>query len=205
MHKLTKVFTAFLATFLISGCSNSPLLSGSAASVGGQSIKQQVVTDQVKELQDQFKANPGQLSPPSSGELSQLVVSRLVREKIILDSAAQLKIKISDSEVAQFRETINKRYGDDTSLPEQLANQQAVPATQIDSFLKMFLSLSYIGSTLEPKGTPEQQSAAASSYLAGEANQSNIEISPRYGTWNIQKLMAAGSDNSLSLPAAGSQ
>ncbi|MBU6347150.1 MAG: SurA N-terminal domain-containing protein [Actinomycetales bacterium] len=204
MHKLTKVFTAFLATFLISGCSNSPLLSGSAASVGGQSIKQQVVTDQVKELENQFKTNPGQLSPPSAGELGQLVVNRLIYEKIISDSVSQLKIKISDSEVAQLRETIYGQYGEEPVI-QQLAAKQGVPATQINSFFKMVLSQNYIGTTLEPKGSAEQQSAAASRYLANKANQSNIEISPRYGTWNIQQMIAAGSDNSLSMPASGSQ
>lgn len=204
MHKLVKVFIAFLALSLISGCSNSPLLSGSAASVGGQSIKQQVITDQVQELQDQFKANPGQLTPPSAGELSQLIVNRLVYEKIISDSVAQLKIKITDSEVAQLRETIYGQYGKE-SVIQQLAAKQGVPATQVNSFFKMVLSQNYIGTTLEPKGTSQEQSAAASKYLAAQANQSNIEISPRYGTWNIQQMIAAGSDDSLSMPAAGSQ
>lgn len=204
MHKLVKVFIAFLALSLISGCSNSPLLSGSAASVGGQSIKQQVITDQVQELQNQFKANPSQLTPPSAGELGQLIVNRLVYEKIISDSVAQLKIKITDSEVAQLRETIYGQYGE-KSVIQQLAAKQGVPATQVNSFFKMVLSQNYIGTTLEPKGTPQQQSAAASKYLAAQANQSNIEISPRYGTWNIQQMIAAGSDNSLSMPAAGSQ
>ena len=92
-----------------------------------------------------------------------------------------------------------------TEIEGQLAAQQGVPQSQLDSFFRLVLTQNYIGTTLNPKGTPQKQSEAGANYLINLAKSTEVSVSPRYGVWNPSQMMAAGSDNSLSFSIAGSQ
>jgi hypothetical protein len=65
--------------------------------------------------------------------------------------------------------------------------------------LELGLTISRIGVKLEPTGTQESQSAAFNTFILSFVEGLDIQISPRYGTWNAQQISVDAPTN----PVAG--
>ncbi len=204
MGRLNKVIGAISVLALLTGCSSTPFQAGAAATVGDHVIKTKEITSQLTEIEGQLADAPAQQQAPSSAQLAQLIVNRLIATDVMEQATTNLKINIKDSEVSKLRDSIYNQYGQE-SVTLQLAAQQGVPQSQLDSFFRLVLTQNYIGTTLNPKGTPQKQSEAGANYLINLAKSTEVSVSPRYGVWNPSQMMAAGSDNSLSFSIAGSQ
>lgn len=204
MGRLSKVIGAISVLVLLAGCSTSPFQAGAAATVGDHVIKTKEISSQITEIEAQLAAAPAQQQTPSSAQLAQLVVNRLIATDLLEKATTNLKIKISDSEVSKLRDSIYQQYGED-AVTVQLAAQQGVPKSQLDSFFRLVLSQNYVGTTLNPNGTPQKQSEAGANYLINLAKSTDVTVSPRYGVWNPSQLSASGSDDSLSFSIASAQ
>ncbi len=203
--RLSKAIGAISFLALLAGCATNPFQAGAAATIGNHVIKTKEVTSQLAEIETQLAEAPAQqLQTPSSAQLAQSVLNRLIATDIMGTAVAKLKISVKDSEVSNLRDSIFQQYGEE-SVTLQLAAQQGVPKSQLDSFFKLVLSQNYIGTTLNPKGSPQKQSEAGANYLINLAKSADVSVSPRYGVWNPSQMMASGSDNSLSFSIAGAQ
>jgi len=201
--KIRNHFVVGLVSLLVlSGCSNGPSHTGAAAIVADETIAQQAVTSELKEVLDQItrSENQGQgtqAGKPDAGMLGQQIVNRLVLSKLIDRALANLKLTVTDAQVFEFQDGIYSQYGKD-KVDAQLLLSQAIPASQVTNFFRLVLSEEAVAKKLAPQGSEEQSNAAFSKYLMTLADQSNISVSPRYGSWSSDQLKVTGFDNALS-------
>ena len=204
MAKLGKVGASVVALLLLAGCSSKPSHAGSAARVGDTVIKQDTVTSQLTETLTQIQNNPGNLQPPNAGEIGQKIVNRLIVTDVVNRGLLKVGKKITSSEVADLRYSVYLQYGQDT-VEQQLSAAQGVPKSQIDEFFRTVLAQGYIGSAILPKGSEQERSQATGQFLLQLASTLDIEVSPRYGTWDPAQLQATGADNTLSFAQQSQQ
>lgn len=197
MAKLGKLSAVIVALLLVAGCSSKPAHAGSAAQVGDTIIKQDTVTSQLTETLAQIQNTPGNMQAPEAGTIGQKIVNSLIISDVVARGLEKVGKKVTDSEVAKLRYSVYQQYGQD-SVEQQLASGQGVPKSQIDAFFRTILSQGYIGSAILPEGSDQERSKATSDFLLQLASTLDIEVSPRYGTWDPTQLQASGADNSLS-------
>lgn len=203
MAKLGK-FSVFVGVLLLaSGCASGPSHSGAAATIGSSVIKQDVVTAQLNEVMPQIAQSQSQSQtqpaspPPSAATIGQAIVNRLIIAELVDRAVIQLKIKITDSQVQQFKNQVYSQYGQ-VPVENELATTQGLPASQVDSLFKTVLGEGLIGSAVMPNGTQQQRSQATGQYLLMVGSSTKIEVAPRYGTWDPSHLASVGTDDSLS-------
>ena len=204
MTKLGKLGACIAALLLVAGCSSKPVHAGSAARVGDQLIKQALVTAQLTETMAQIKNTPATAQTPDAGTIGQKIVNRLIITDIVDRALEKLGQKVTDSEVLKLRVSVYQQYGQDV-VEQQLASAQGVPLSQIDAFFRTVLAQGYIGSAVLPKGTDQERSNATGQFLLQLASTLEIEVAPRYGTWDPSQLQAVGVDNNLSFAQQSAQ
>ena len=204
MTKLGKLGACITALLLIAGCSSKPVHAGSAARVSDTLVKQSEVTSQLKETMAQIQATPSAAQAPDAGTIGQKIVNRLIITDIVDRALESLGQKVTDSEVQKLRYSVYEQYGQDV-VEQQLASAQGVPMSQIDAFFRTVLAQGYIGSAILPKGTQQERSKATGQYLLKLASTLEIEVAPRYGTWDPTQLQAVGVDDKLSFAQQSAQ
>ena len=204
MKKLGKLSACVAALLLVAGCSSKPIHSGSAARVGDTLIKQSEVTAQLTETLAQIKSAPAAGPAPDTGSIGQKIVNRLIITDIVDRGLVKIGQKVTKSQVTQLRYSVYQQYGQDT-VEQQLASSQGVPLSQIDAFFRTVLAQGYIGSAVLPKGTQQERTKATGEYLLQLASTLQIEVAPRYGTWDPTLLQATGVDNKLSFAQQNAQ
>jgi len=204
VKKLGKLSACVAALLLVAGCSSKPIHSGSAARVGDTLIKQSEVTAQLTETLAQIKSAPAAGPAPDTGSIGQKIVNRLIITDIVDRGLVKIGQKVTKSQVTQLRYSVYQQYGQDT-VEQQLASSQGVPLSQIDAFFRTVLAQGYIGSAVLPKGTQQERTKATGEYLLQLASTLQIEVAPRYGTWDPTLLQATGVDNKLSFAQQNAQ
>lgn len=204
MTKLGKLGACIAALLLVAGCSSKPLIAGSAARIGDKLVKQDEVTAQLKETLAQIQNTPGTVQAPDAGALGQKIVNRLIITDIVDRGLAKVGKKISASEVSRLQYSVYAQYGQDV-VEQQLASAQGVPKSQINAFFRTVLAQGYIGSAILPKGTQQERGQATGQFLLKLASTIEIQVSPRYGTWDPTQLQAAGTDDKLSFAQQATQ
>ena len=204
MTKLGKLGASIVILLLVAGCSAKPSNAGSAARVGDTIIEQDTVTSQLTETLAQIQNTPGNMQAAEAGTIGQKIVNSLIISDVVARGLKRVGKKVTNSEVAKLRYSVYQQYGQD-SVEQQLASGQGVPKSQIDSFFRTILGQGYIGSAIMPKGSDQERSKATSDFLLQLASTLEIEVSPRYGTWDPTQLQASGVDNTLSFAQQSAQ
>ncbi|MEI7442037.1 MAG: hypothetical protein WCK30_00575 [Actinomycetes bacterium] len=204
MTKLGKLGAGIAVLLLVAGCSSKPVHAGSAARVSDTLIKQSEVTSQLTETMAQIQLTPSAAQAPDAGTIGQKIVNRLLISEIVDRALAKLGQKVTDSEVQKLRYSVYQQYGQDV-VEQQLASGQGVPLSQIDAFFRTVLAQGYIGSAALPNGTDQERSNATGQFLLQFASTLEIEVAPRYGTWDPTQLQAVGVDDKLSFAQQSAQ
>lgn len=193
-----RVIAVLSAVLLTTSCSFTDK-AGAAAIVGDQIIKSSQVTDEVNVVRAEIESTPFELLQeiPSMAMLSRMIVDRLVLEEILKYAIDELNIDVSPAEVAEFRDSVFRNYGE-PEVKAQLATRNGLASGLIDQFMYDILIQREIMNELAP-GTSEQiQSAVLYKYLSGLANQYGVEVSPRYGIWDPNTMQSTISETYLS-------
>jgi len=199
-----KIGAVLAALLLVAGCSSKPVHAGAAAQIGDTLIKQQTVTSQLNEALSQIQSTPRSMQAPDAGAIGQKIVNQLILAEVVNRALAKVGKKITPAELVQLRNSIYMQYGQD-SVEQQLASSQGVPKSQIDAFFRTVLAEGYIGSALLPSGSTKERTTATSKFILQLASTLDIQVSPRYGTWDPTRLQANGVDSKLSFAQQSAQ
>lgn len=158
---------ALLAAGLLTGCGLST--PGAAAVVDGESIG-------VAQLQ---QAYADLLTLPLQGELSQAqVLALMIGSDAVLDEASDRGLAVSESDVVSQVQAVLETDEEEPVGPEAVRVLQTV------------LALSRIGSELPPEQASEAQMEITDELLVAE-----VEVNPRYGTFDAQGIAVQPIDN----------
>ena len=200
--KLRITAVAVGAALVLSGCSVGTKLAGTAVSISGVVVSEKALTAEVNEVRSQLESLPtGKVQQiPSLVLLNQMVLNNYILEHLIAQGIKEQGIVVTDAQVSAFTQSVFQQYGQET-IEIQIASQQGVSATRVNDFMRMVVSQQALGQALAPNGTSDEQTQALVAYLSDLSRTLNIQVSPRFGSWNPNKIQLDSGDLTLSQPA----
>jgi hypothetical protein len=199
--KLRLVATLILGVAVLSGCSDSPKLAGSAAIVNGKVIPASAVADRADKVRAQIQVtDPSLISEvPSLIQINQRAIDHFVRASLFEEAADREGIKITDRDVFEYRDEVFAQYPKE-SIEAQLVSQNAVPADELDDFMREILLQRALMEILAPGADNQTQFLAMTEYLTSLSTELGVELNPRFGTWDPENLISKPGDETLAVP-----
>jgi hypothetical protein len=195
------IATLVLGVAVLTGCSDSPKLAGSAVVVNGKVIPASAVSDRVDKVRAQIQVTDPALikDVPSLIQINQRAVDHFVLVALLKEVVVREGIKITDSDVAAYRDDVFTQYAKET-IDAQLASQNAVPADSVDEFMYEILVQRALMDKLAPGADKQTRTQALFDYLTKLSNELNVELNPRFGKWDPSNLISTPGDQTLAVP-----
>ena len=187
----------------LAGCSTDRL--GSAAVVGGEPVS----TEEVQRLaRDYLEVVPG--GDPRQVQLA--VLQQTIVDRIFQEGSRDTGVRVRDGRVAARLGELIEQTGGRAELVQAISSQtqQVVAPGQLEQWMRNRLLFERLAVELgdRPSGPPTEQALnRANRTLTRYANRLDIEVSPRYGSWNpdsgITPLVSGGLSRSEEELAGG--
>ena len=165
-------------------------LSGCSADDSGQAA----VSDTFRISQEQVAAEVGQVlealgrpaeQPPAG--LASETTQRLVQDELIAGRAAELGVEVTQGQVEKATAELATQNGGMSAL-EDAALQSGIPRESIDDVVRTRLLITGMGAALAEGGDGNAQSAAVQKSLVEYSAAIDVQVAPRYGTWDDETL-----------------
>jgi hypothetical protein len=199
--KLRSFATLILGVAVLTGCSDSPKLAGSAAVINGKVIPASVVAERVDKVRAQIQETDVSLVSeiPSLIQINQRAVDHFVRATLFAEAVSREGIKVTDRDVVAYRDEVFAQYSKD-AIEAQLVAQNAVPAENVDEFMREILVQRILMEKLAPGADNQTQFLAMTDYLTGLSDELGVELNPRFGKWDPSNLISTPGDETLAVP-----
>jgi hypothetical protein len=199
--KLRLVATLALGVAVLTGCSDSPKLAGSAVVIDGKVIPASAVAERVDKVRAQIQlTDPALVSEvPSLVQINQRVVDYFVRNSLLAEVVAREGINVTDRDVAAYRDEVFAQYSKE-SIEAQLVAQNAVPADDIEGFMYEIMVQRILMEKLAPGADSQSQFLAMTDYLMDLSEELGVELNPRFGKWDPSNLISTPGDETLAVP-----
>ena len=185
------------AVAFLSGCGNVGD-GGSAAIVGDTHISIGDVDAQVQEVLA-ARGNPN--DRPSQGLVTD-TVRRLVITDLVNKAAQSKGVSVTQGQVDAYYNQTEAGLGGEQAM-QDLFLQNNVPPSAIQGQVEIALQLDELGALLAPGGADADKQNAAYEYMVSFAQQTGVDISPRFGTWDPVKLALGPLPTDLATPVSG--
>ncbi|MFF0203543.1 SurA N-terminal domain-containing protein [Streptomyces sp. NPDC005017] len=193
MHRRRRtalVLTAAIAAAapLLTACGNDAH-PGAAAVVGGQRITVSQLENRVEEVRDAQRAavpDDAQYAQvvARTGTLTRDTLHGMVLDQVLHHAAEDAGITISRKEVQQMRAGLEQQAGGADALRTAWLQQYSVAPQRLDENLRLQLEAQKLAEKLE---TDTSQPAFWKA-LSEASEELDIDLNPRYGTWDTQKV-----------------
>lgn len=191
---MIKAISLALMAVLLMGCSaQNP---GTAAYVGEKRILVSELDTYLNELRDLVPVETNDKGSTQIRTVLALIIIGEIIEQARIDSNAQ----VDQNLVAGDYQALEQDLGGEEALYLYAANRD-VPPSLIYDVLEQNRIIEAIGIALAPSDSPADQSQQASEFILGLADQIDINVNPRYGSWNSQDGSISPPANVLSEPA----
>ena len=199
--KLRLVATLILGVAVLTGCSDSPKLAGSAVVVDGKVIPASAVAERVDKVRAQIQVtDPSLVSEvPSLIQINQRAVDHFVRAALFAEAVSREGINVTDRDVAEYKAEVFEQYAQET-IEAQLVSQNAVPADDLDGFMREILVQRILMEKLAPGADNQTQFLAMTEYLTALSEELGVELNPRFGKWDPSNLISTPGDQTLAVP-----
>ena len=199
--KLRLVATLILGVAVLTGCSDSPKLAGSAVVINGKVVSASAVAERVDKVRAQIQVTePALMSEiPSLVQINQRAVDHFIRASLFEEAVAREGIKVTDRDVASYRDEVFTQYSQE-SVEAQLLTQNAVPAEKVDEFMREIMIQRILMEKLAPGADNQTQFVAMTDYLTALSDELGVELNPRFGTWDPSNLISTPGDQTLAVP-----
>jgi len=190
-----------LGVAVLTGCSDSPKLAGSAVVVNGKVIPASAVSERVDKVRAQIQVTDPALitEVPSLIQINQRAVDHFVLVSLLDEVVVREGINISDLDVTAYKEEVFAQYAKET-IEAQLASQNAVPADDVDGFMYEILVQRALMDKLAPGADRQTRTQALFDYLTELSKELNVELNPRFGKWDPTNLISTPGDETLAVP-----
>lgn len=198
MHRRRSALTLSAAATLLAA---TPLLSacgaeghpGAAAVVDGDRITMAQLQDRVEAVRDAQRAAPqGEQLIRRTGRLNRATLDGMIRHHVVAQVAKDTGVHVSRSEIQQTRERYEEQAGGAQALQAALLQQQALAPSEIDDRVWLELSVRKIADASGIDLRTAQGNRALTKKFADASRHMDIEVNPRYGTWNSDKAGLTG-------------
>ena len=191
-------FAALLGAVLLvtSGCAMADR-AGAAAIVDGNRYSAQELANDFRELD---AALGTEQKPGTMDEVNRAIIGIVVADMIMDKVSTAENLDVDMAAVATLRDNLTKQLGGEQQLLA-FAASRGVPPRLLDTVLKQSVFQTELGAKLIGGTDTDAQGEAALKYLQDFSKNMNIEVSPRFGTWDPSQLVAVPPIDDLSKPA----
>ncbi|MZF85208.1 SurA N-terminal domain-containing protein [Streptomyces sp. SID5643] len=196
MHRRRR--TALVLTAAIAAA--APLLTacgdeahpGAAAVVGGERITVSQLDERVGEVRAaQRAAVPDETQYQQviarTGTLTRDTLQTMVLDRVLHRAAEDAGVTVSRKEIQAMRSGLEQQAGGAKALERTWLQQYGIPPQRLDENLRLQLEAQKLAEKLgTDTGRPEFWKA-----LSDASKDLNIDLNPRYGTWDVQKSSRA--------------
>lgn len=191
-------FAALLGAVLLvtSGCAMADR-AGAAAIIDGERYTAEDLSAHFQEL-DTALGNAEK--PGTMDEVNRAIIGIIVAEAIMDKVSATEGVDVDMAEVASLRANLTQQLGSEAEMLA-FAASRGVPPSLLDSVLKQSVFQTELGAKLIGGTDTDAQGEAALAYLRETSKTMSIEISPRFGSWDVSQLVAVPPLDDLSTPA----
>jgi len=190
-----------LGVAVLTGCSDSPKLAGSAVVLDGKVILASEVAERVDKVRAQIQVTDPALilEVPSLIHINQRAVDHFVLVSLLEEVVVREGINITDLDVTAYKEEVFAQYAKET-IEAQLASQNAVPSDDVDGFMYEILVQRALMDKLAPDADRQTRTQALFDYLTELSKELNVELNPRFGKWDPTTLISTPGDETLAVP-----
>ncbi|MFJ8044437.1 SurA N-terminal domain-containing protein [Kitasatospora sp. NPDC096147] len=189
-----------LAGAALTACGSQPPHQGAAAVVGGEKISIAAVEARVGEVRRGVAAETDGQQAERAGLVRRTVVD-LVLDRVVAKALADRQLEVTDGEVSRAKESEAQMMGGPAELERELLVRQNVPATGVDAFYRQQLGIRKLAGGKDLR-TPEGD-AALRAALTEAGAALNIDVNPRYGSWDVRQIgLVATPTDWIKQPAA---
>ena len=202
--KVRFVVASAMSIVVLAGCSSKPQLAGAAAVVGDTRIAQSVIAAQANEVLAEVKTSPAAANAqaPTAAQLGGMIVDRLVFSELLHQAGEKdARLAVTAKQVQAFRDEVYAQYGEQ-AIADQLLFQRGISKANVEGFIEDVLIEQTIMRAVAPNANQDAQSQALGAFLTQEAEALGVQVSPRYGVWDVASSRSIPGDNTLSFPAA---
>jgi hypothetical protein len=192
---------ALVTAALLSACGSQ---AGSASVVGDHAISDAQVSDYTSELESQLSTIKG--ATFDEAKATQVGVSVLTRDALLTEVARRDGITVTQGDVDSFISEVIKggSNGDRKAFVEGLARDSAIPESAIPAAARSQLIITAILARTAPGATDDAaRNKALTDYLTPRVKAIGVEVSPRFGSWDVLSLGPVSNDLSTPLTSAG--
>ncbi|MDH6123090.1 SurA N-terminal domain-containing protein [Kitasatospora sp. GP82] len=190
-----------VAAAALTACGGSPAHQGAAAVVGGQRITIATVEAKVSALRDAVGAEPGAPRPERAG-LTKRAVADLVLDRVVAQALSDHRLDVTETEIAQARESDAKLLGGESELQRELLFKQGVATGDLDAFYRQQLGIHKLAAADGKDARTAEGDAAIRKALAEAGTELRIVVNPRYGSWDPEQVTLVDTGNDW-LPQRG--
>ncbi|MFJ8049451.1 SurA N-terminal domain-containing protein [Streptomyces luteogriseus] len=196
MHRRSRtalVLTAAIAAAapLLTACGNDAH-PGAAAVVGGQRITVSQLDERVGEVRAAQRAAVQdeaqyQQAIARTGTLTRDTLHTMVLDRVLHRAAENADVTVSRKEIQAMRSGLEQQAGGAKALETTWLQQYGIPPQRLDENLRLQLEAQKLAEKLGTNtDRPEFWKA-----LSDASKDLNVDLNPRYGTWDVQKSSRA--------------
>ncbi|MCM8553686.1 SurA N-terminal domain-containing protein [Streptomyces sp. STCH 565 A] len=180
---------------LLTACGNDAH-PGAAAVVGDQRITVSQLENRVDEVREAQRAavpDDGQYQQvvARSGALTRDTLHGMVLDRVLHSAAADAHVSVSRKEVQAMRGDLEDQAGGAEQLETVWLQQYGVAPGRLDDNLRVQLEAQKLAESLgTDTSRPEFWQA-----LSKASDKLDIDLNPRYGAWDVQKVGRVDSEN----------
>lgn len=199
--KLRLLAAIVLSSAVLTACSDTPKLAGSAVIVNGKAITSAEVSQRVDKVRVQIQNTDRALLQeiPSLIQINQRVVDHFILVSLINEFVVREGINITANDVEKYREEIFAQYTQ-VAIEAQLVSRNAVPADDVDGFMYEILAQRALMDKIAPDGDTQTRTIALIDYVSKLSQEIGVELNPRFGTWDPSNLKSTPGDSTLAVP-----
>ncbi|MDT0388587.1 MULTISPECIES: SurA N-terminal domain-containing protein [Streptomyces] len=182
---------AIAAAPLITACGNDAH-PGAAAVVGGQRITVSQLEERVGEVRAAQRAavqNDAQYQQAiaRTGTLTRDTLHTMVLDRVLHRAAEDAGVTVSRKEIQEMRSGLEEQAGGAKALETTWLQRYGIPPQRLEENLRLQLEAQKLAEKLGTDTTrPEFWKT-----LSEASKKLNVDLNPRYGTWDVQKSSRA--------------
>lgn len=188
---MKKVITLMIALTLMAGCSQVSK-AGTAASVNGVELS----VNELSQYVDQMNASAGEFGLEiDPGEVNRGVINAFIVEYILNEMALKYGVSATDAEVSARIRALELQFGSREALLKGAA-ESLIAEDRLFESIRAGLNTSKLGAYFAPDENQEEQNDLLFIELIEYAKSFDIQVAPRFGTWDSEfmVLMESTSD-----------
>ncbi|MEU5158829.1 SurA N-terminal domain-containing protein [Streptomyces sp. NPDC020875] len=181
------VSAAIAAVPLLAACGNDAH-PGAAAVVGGERIEVSTLQAEVADVRDaQAKAPQGEQMIKETGQLGRAKLFDMIVDKVVEKAADDAGVTVTRKELQERRAAYVEQAGGEQALAATFLQQRGVAPDGLDSVVEREILIGKLAESIGAANTPDGQQRLNQTFTAA-AKSLDIDVNPRYGTWDNQKL-----------------